>query len=100
MQQVEPISKPLKLLTLLTLLITSAAAGADDSYQYRVLFDPGESTLQAERRGRVMIYDGLDNALVERALSEQFDRIEHMMFVRTRYPQPDGGYGIEADGCD
>lgn len=50
-----------------------------------------------------MIYDGLDNAMVERALDEQFDRIEHMMFVRNRQSSSDDdddgeGY-VEDDGC-
>ena len=75
-------------------------AGAEDVYQNKVLFSPTGSQLKAESRGRVMIYDGLDNAVVERALDEQFDRIEHMMFVRTRHTEPDGEVSYEDDGCD
>ena len=82
------------------LVPTLTTAGTEDDYQTRVLFNPGSSQLKAEARGRVMIYDGLDNAVVERALDEQFDRVEHMMFIRTRYPEPDGGGSYEDDGCD
>ena len=85
-----------------TLLAPNArAADANDSFQYNALFSPNPAQLKAEGRGRVMIYDGLDNAVVERALDEQFDRIEHMMFVRTRQstPDDDGEYIVEDDGC-
>jgi hypothetical protein len=77
------------------------AADANDSFQYNALFNPTTAQLSAEERGRVMIYDGLDNAMVERALDEQFDRIEHMMFIRTRQNAPDGDdeYTVEDDGC-
>jgi hypothetical protein len=86
---------------------------ANDGFQYNALFNPTPAQLKAEARGRVMIYDGLDNALVERALDAQFDRIEHMMFIRTRQSSSDDtddgeshveddedgeGY-IEDDGC-
>ena len=77
------------------------AADANDGFQYNALFNPGPAQLKAETRGRVMIYDGLDNTVVERALDEQFDRIEHMMFVRTRQSTPDDDdeYIVEDDGC-
>ena len=77
------------------------AADANDSFQYNALFNPTTAQLMAEDRGRVMIYDGLDNTVVERALDEQFDRIEHMMFVRTRQSTPDDDdeYIVEDDGC-
>jgi hypothetical protein len=77
------------------------AADANDGFQYNALFNPSPAQLKAEDRGRVMIYDGLDNAVVERALDEQFDRIEHMMFVRIRQSTPDDDdeYIIEDDGC-
>jgi hypothetical protein len=83
-----------------TLLMSAPfAAGAEDSFQMKVLFEPGEATLQAEKRGRVMIYDGLDEEVVDRALDEQFDRIEHMMFTRIRHTGPDGIVIVEDDGC-
>ena len=75
------------------------AAGAEDSFQQNALFNPTPAQLKAEARGRVMIYDGLDNVMVERALDEQFERIEHMMFTRTRRSEPDGAVSVEDDGC-
>ena len=77
------------------------AANPNESFQYNTLFDPTPARLKAEERGRVMIYDGLDNALVERALDEQFDRIEHMMFIRTRQSSSDDDNAATADddGC-
>jgi hypothetical protein len=78
------------------------AAGADDSFQQNVLFNPSQSELMAEARGRVMIYDGLDNKVVERALDTQFERIEHMMFTHTRQTKADDDGEeviVEDDGC-
>ena len=77
------------------------AADADDGFQYNALFNPTPAQLKAEDRGRVMINDGLDSAVVERALDEQFDRIEHMMFVRTRQSTSDDDdeYIVEDEGC-
>jgi hypothetical protein len=64
------------------------AADANQSFQYKTLFNPTPAQLKAEARGRVMIYDGLDNAVVERALDQQFGRIEHMMFTRIHQAPP------------
>jgi hypothetical protein len=84
--------------SVLTLLPT--AAGADESFQQHALFNPSQSQLRAEARGRVMIYDGLDNSVVDRALDTQFERIEHMMFTRIPQPQPDDEeVVVEDDGC-
>ena len=38
------------------------AADANDGFQYNALFNPTTGQLQVEARGRVMIYDGLDNS--------------------------------------
>lgn len=88
------------LLTGLLLAQQMPSAGAEDSFQRQVLFSPTQGQLQAEARGRVMIYDGLDEAVVERALDEHFERMEHMMFLRTRHQEPEGGFSYEDDGCD
>jgi hypothetical protein len=97
----------LKALPLTGLLLCTAsglpavAAGANDEFQYNTLLNPIRAQLNAEARGRVMIYDGLEEAVVDRALDEQFDRIEHMMFTRTRQtPADDEDIAVvEDDGC-
>ncbi len=81
------------------LSMASIPASAVDSYQQRVLFSPSAEFLQAEARGRVMIYDGLKNETVEKALDDQFDRIENMMFVRTVHIQENGEFEVD-DDCD
>jgi len=73
---------------------------AYDEYQFKVLFTPSAAVLDAEARGRVMIYDGLRYATVTHAMDEQFDRIENMMFVGTVIEQEDGELAVEEDGCD
>jgi hypothetical protein len=77
------------------------AADTNESFQYNALFNPTSAQLRVEERGRVMIYDGLDNAVVERALDEQFDRIENMMFIRTRHSSSndDDEDTADDDGC-
>ena len=97
------LSRLLFIVFLLGALLTpyTRAADANDTFQYNTLFNPTPAQLKTEDRGRVMIYDGLDNATLERALDEQFDRIEHMMFIRTRQSTPDGNDEDTADddGC-
>ena len=89
----------------------SAWSGEDRMHQWQLslLYNPSEQQLKVERRGRVMIYDGMHRAEIDRALGEQFDRIEHMMFVNTVVtdaqgkPVTDPETGelmVEADGCD
>ena len=81
------------------LSMTPMGAGAEDSYQKRVLFSPGPEILRAEAAGRVMIYDGLSNQTVEKALDDQFGRIENMMFIRTVYTLQNGEEEVD-DDCD
>ena len=83
----------------LLLAPVATTAGEADRFQQNALFNPGDSQLQAEARGRIMIYDGLDNNVVERAMDEQFNRIENMMFVRIRNTQPSGEVSYDDDGC-
>ena len=98
----KPTSKPIIQILTTSILggafLTSSVYAADD-YQANVLFNPSQSILKAEARGRIMIYDGLKSETIELAMNQQFDRIENMMFVRTQYEQEDGEYEVE-DDCD
>ena len=84
-------------LALLSSLSTSAFAD-DTEWQKKTLLEPPEYLLIAEAGGRVMIYDGLPIEVVDTAMDEQFDRIDHMMFTRIRHQTPEGEQ-VEDDGC-
>lgn len=101
------------LIKLATLSVFSNLTLADDdparSWQLSLLFNPGEQQYEMESRGRVFIYDGLRDSEVERALDEQYDRVESMMFVNTVITDEDGvpmrdedtgEMLVEDDGCD
>ena len=98
-------------LAMSSLFSSSTLAGDDPArtWQLSLLFNPGEQQYKMESRGRVFIYDGLRDAEVERALDEQYDRVESMMFVNTVItdekgePLRDKDTGemvVENDGCD
>lgn len=81
---------------------------AADSWQEKMLFSPSASQLALEKRGRVMIYEGLKDTQVTQAMNSQFDRIQSMMFVRTVATAPGGDVlrdketadvVVEDDGC-
>ncbi|MEA3412255.1 MAG: hypothetical protein U9R74_12055 [Pseudomonadota bacterium] len=80
-----------------------------DTWQMRRLFEPSETHLRAETRGSVMIYEGLEETTVNRAMDTHFSRIDNMMFVGTVRNDAEGkvltnpktGDVItEDDGCD
>ena len=85
------------LLGALPLMAEEAAAAP--GWQERRLLAPSGPQLAAERRGRVVLYDGLDERLVDRALDTQFARVENMMFVGVRHTDPDGDEWAD-DDCD
>ena len=79
-----------------------------DTWQTRTLFEPSDLQLKAETRGHVVIYEGLEEATVKRALDTQFSRIDNMMFVGTVRNDPQGNVMTdpetgrvvtEDDGC-
>jgi hypothetical protein len=81
------------------LVMHTLTANAADSYQEKVLFEPHQSQRLAEARGRIMIYDGLDSTVVDKAMDEQFDRIDNMMFIRTHHSSEEGEDYVDDDGC-
>ncbi len=99
-------------LTLLLYTGLHALAGELDSmrkWQMELLFNPVDSQLSLENKGRIFIYDSLKSSDIDRALEEQFDRVEHMMFVKTVITDEQGvpvrdeatnEILVEDDGCD
>lgn len=51
------------------------------------MLEPRAAEVRAEQAGRVYIYDGLKEADIARALREQFQRLDSMMFIRVQ-PTP------------
>ena len=92
------------------LCLCSASALAENAlpstdqldYQERLLLHPTTKQLAAEQDGRVRIYDSLEIGLINTALDQQFNRIDHMMFSRIHHPPPSGAgpAAVEDDGCD
>jgi len=74
----------------------------------RRLFEPTEAEREEEATGRIYIYDGLRDIDVERAMRDQYDRIENMMFIREKKTDGKGEVlkdpatgedVVEDDGC-
>ena len=66
------------------------------------LNNPDPQTLKFEKEHDIVyIYDGMKLAHVEQAMNN-FDRIEHLMFVNTAYPSKSSstGYVMEDEGCN
>jgi hypothetical protein len=70
-----------------------------EQWQTRRLLNPTPAELAEEAEGRIIIYDGLKDKDVNRALDAQFDRVEHMMFIRTKKTSPQGDIVDYDDDC-
>ena len=63
---------------------TLQTAYADgNSWKMANLFEPGPAQVEREQAQRVTIYHGMKGTDINRAMDEQFDRIETMMFTGT-----------------
>jgi hypothetical protein len=92
------------------LLGTLAGAWAADlrDIEMRRLFKPTQPEVSQETKGRIYIYDGLHDKDIERAMDEQFDRVQSMMFIREKKTDDEGRVKkdpatgadvVEDDGC-
>lgn len=70
-------------------LFLSAPAQAKDlrDIELRRLFEPRPAEVRAEQEGRIYIYEGLKEEDIARAMREQFQRVDSMMFIRVK-PTP------------
>ena len=95
---------------LVLLAATAPAAPADPltDWQERRLLHPSEVELHNERQGRIFIYDGLSDKIAQRAVDEQFHRVQYMMFTNTIVTdntgepirdEETGDIAQEEDGC-
>lgn len=55
----------------------------DSPWQVNRLLHPNARQVALEQSGKVFVYYSLTDKLVDRAMSDNFDRIEYMMFART-----------------
>lgn len=80
---------------------------ASNKWQVARLFEPTQSQRKLEGRGYITIFDNLPDTTVEKAMDNNFHRIENMMFTRivitdkNGLPELDqaGNIVIEDDGC-
>lgn len=81
---------------------------AGDNWQEEMLFKPSASQQKLEKRGRIIIYDGLKDTQISQAMDTQFDRVQSMMFIRTvatdsegeiQRDKKTGDKVVEDDGC-
>ena len=68
--------------------------------EQRRLFDPTEAELATEAEGRIYICGGLTDRDVQWAVNEEFERVENMMFVRTRKTDEAGEVKRDADTAE
>ena len=92
----------------LAISISHADERADADWQQAMLFQPDSAQLQREKAGRVMIYQGVTDKVIDQAMDEQFGRVSSMMFVGTVITDVDGEplkdeetgeLVVEDDGC-
>lgn len=80
------------LLGVVFLGVSSIVSAADvREIELRRLFEPTPSELAQEEKGRIYIYDGLRDKDVQRAMEQEFDRVENMMFIREKKDRPNRG---------
>ena len=102
----------MKLSLLPVLLIAAGPVIAEEGdlreIELRRLLEPTPAELRAEQAGRIYIYDGLRDVDIDRAMDEEFHRLDSMMFIRVKITDqkgevqkdPDTGVAyVQDDGC-
>lgn len=77
-------------LAILCAVATPTRATELRDIELRRLFEPTPAEIRAEQSGRIFIYEGLRDVDVARAMREEFDRVDAMMFIREQITNDDG----------
>jgi len=72
------------------LMVIALPVSAANAWQEQQLYRPSEQQLSREQGGAVTMYSGFTDRQVSTALDGQFDRAEHMMFIKTVVTDSDG----------
>lgn len=94
------ISTAILLSTQLFVLHHAAAAKGEinaDPWQMERLFSPSKSDIASEHQGHIVIYSGLLDSDVDKAMDLYFDRIEAMMFIQTIHTDRNGKPKVDPD---
>lgn len=83
------------------------ALKAQASWQTNRLFAPTGKQREQEKRGSIVIYDGLKDITINKIMDKAFDRIQNMMFIhiihtnKHGHPQHDknGNVVVDDDDC-
>ncbi len=103
-----PAIQRLALLGLLALVPAAGQAADVSEIELRRLLEPTQAELAQEKNGRIYIYDGVRDVDIDLALREHFNRVESMMFIRTKKTDEKGEVKrdvetgeaeVEDDGC-
>ena len=79
--------------------LTAAAETVYSQIDEKLLFDPDPLQKKKEAAGQVVIYDRVREQIINTALDNNFDRIEHMMFINTVIKTDTGELEAE-DDCE
>ena len=94
--------------------VSSVVAGDEEkttflnNWSKKQMFDPGNSLLRLESKGRITIVERATDVQVEQFMDKQYNRIENFMFVSTvlteengeiAYDENTGDPQVEDDDC-
>lgn len=93
-------------IALVSALQTTSLFAADkplsmEDWQLQIALQPPGYILSVEdQQQRVWILEGLHSRDIDQVMTDQFDRLEHLMFVKTRHEGPAGEEVVDDEGCD
>ena len=77
------------------LVSVPVAASAQGSFGLSALLNPSQALQEARERGRGMIYDKVDNDVVQPAVDSQIERVKHAVSTRTQRTATNGEVTVD-----